>query len=203
MESLGCERRGERQPHDHACFVGMKLILHPPHRYREGAGLQPLGRCPRCGYTLTYDGRGYRCQFCGYPRNRQPLMASIRNLERNLRLKAQNLLDSARRDQYQRMIVQYPYRSGQQICGSCGLRTPYGVQTCPYCGTPQRAPQTSPEVGTNPVGSQIGDQRVLDYISAHNGTISISQTAKELSMSPEMLHSTIERLKSAGFLKPT
>jgi hypothetical protein len=101
------------------------------------------------------------------------------------------------------MTVQNTYPSGQQICGSCGLRIPYGVQTCPYCGTPQRAPQTSPEIRINPVGPQIGDQRVLDYISAHNGTISISQAAKELSISPEMLRSTIERLKSAGFLKPT
>ena len=168
--------------------------------------MQPLGRCPRCGYALTYDGRGYRCEFCGYPRTRQPLMASIRNLERNLRSKAQNLLDSGRSDQYRRMTVQNPYVSRQQVCGSCGLRTPYGVQACPYCGTPQRttqgAPQTSPQTGTSPAG-QIGDQRVLDYISAHNGTISISQTAKDLSMSPEMLRSTIERLKSAGFLKPT
>ncbi|MGP8069277.1 MAG: hypothetical protein ACLP5V_05260 [Candidatus Bathyarchaeia archaeon] len=130
-------------------------------------------------------------------------MASIRNLERNLRSKAQNVLDSGRRDQYQRMTVQNTYPSGQQICGSCGLRIPYGVQTCPYCGTPQRPLQTSPEMRINPVGPQIGDQRVLDYISAHNGTISISQAAKELSISPEMLRSTIERLKSAGFLKPT
>ena len=169
--------------------------------------MQPLGRCPRCGYTLTYDGRGYRCEYCGYPRTRQTLMASIRNLERNLRSKAQNVLDSSRRDQYQQMTVQNPYPSGQQICSSCGLRTPYGAQICPYCGTPQRVPQrvpqTSPEMLTNPVGPQIGDQRVLDYISAHNGTISISRAAKELSISPEMLHSTIERLKSAGFLKPT
>ena len=172
--------------------------------------MQPLGRCPRCGYPLAYDGRGYRCDYCGYPRaqqRQQPLMASLRNLERNLRSKAQNILEGGRRDQYQRMIVQNPYASGHQFCGSCGLAIPYGVQTCPYCGTPQRppqrVPQTNPQPSTNPVGPQTGDQRVLDYISAHNGTISISQTAKELSMSPETLRSTIERLKTAGLLKPT
>jgi predicted amidophosphoribosyltransferase len=165
--------------------------------------LQPLGRCPRCGYPLTYDGRGYRCEFCGYPRNRQTLTASIRNLERNLRFKAQSLLDSGRRDQYQRMTFQYPYSARQQVCSSCRLRIPNGVQTCPYCGAPQRTAQPSSETVVNPIPPQAGDQQVLDYIAAHNGTISISRAATELSVSPENLRTTIERLKSAGFLKPT
>ena len=165
--------------------------------------MQPLGRCPRCGYTLTYDGRGYRCEFCGYPRTRQPLMTSVRNLERNMRLKIEKMLDSGRRDQYQRMSVQYPYAARLQICSSCHLRIPSGVQTCPYCGTPQRIARPNTETITTAIPPQTGDQQILDYIAAHNGTISISQAAKELSISPESLRSTIERLKSAGFLKPT
>ena len=169
----------------------------------ERAGLQPIARCPRCGYTLKYDGRGYRCEYCGYPRTRQPLMASIRNLERNIRFRAESLLDSGRRDQYQRMSFQYPYAARQQVCSSCRLRIPNGIQVCPYCGTPQQTPQPTSETTTNPIPPQTGDQEVLDYIAAHNGTISISQAASELSISPENLRSTIERLKSAGFLNPT
>ncbi len=165
--------------------------------------MQPLGRCPRCGYALTYDRRGYRCEFCGYPRTRQPIMTSIRNLERNVRSKVENLLDNGRRGQYQRMSFQYPYASRQQVCNSCGLRIPTGVQMCPYCGTPQRVTQPVPETSTNAIPPQTGDQQILDYIAAHNGTISISQAASELSISPESLRLTIERLKSAGFLKPT
>src|SRR5208282_3320544 len=169
----------------------------------ERTGLQPLGRCPRCGYALTYDSRGYRCEFCGYPRTRQPITTSIRNLERNIRFKVENLLDSGRRDQYQRMSFQYQYAARQQVCNSCGLRIPNGVQACPYCRTPQRITQPAPETITNAIPPQTGDQQILDYIAAHNGTISISQAASELSISPESLRLTIERLKSAGFLKPT
>jgi DNA-binding MarR family transcriptional regulator len=52
----------------------------------------------------------------------------------------------------------------------------------------------------NPI--QPGDQQVLDYIATHDGTISLSQAAQDLSMSPGALGLTIERLKAAGFLKP-
>jgi ribosomal protein L37E len=168
----------------------------------EGPELQPLGRCPRCGYALTYDGRSYRCEFCGYPRTRQTLMASLRNLERNIRFKMENLNDSGRRDQYQRMSFQFPYAAREQVCSACGLRIPNGVQVCPYCRTPFRIAQPSPETINNPI-PQTGDQRVLDYIASHNGTISISQAATELSIPLESLRTTIERLKSAGLLNPT
>jgi DNA-binding MarR family transcriptional regulator len=50
---------------------------------------------------------------------------------------------------------------------------------------------------------QPGDQQVLDYIASHDGTISLSQAAQDLSMSLQALGVTIERLKSAGFLKNT
>jgi len=169
----------------------------------ERAGLQPLGRCPRCGYALTYDGRAYRCEFCGYPRTRQPLLSSLRNLERNVRFKMENLLDGGRREQYQRMSFQYQYAARRQVCNSCGLRIPNGVQTCPYCRTPQRITQPAPEIIPNPTPPQTSDPQILEYIAAHNGTISLSQAASELSISPEDLRATIERLKQAGFLKPT
>jgi hypothetical protein len=162
--------------------------------------LQRSGRCPRCGYPIRYEAGGYRCEFCGFTNIRPPLLGSIRSLERNLRLKVENLVEKSRARQYERMIVQYPYASRQLICSSCGLRIPYGAQVCPYCAAPQNPPQPSREPGAANIA---GDQRVLDYIVAHNGTISISQAAKDLSISPEALRLTIERLKSSGLLKPT
>jgi DNA-binding IclR family transcriptional regulator len=51
--------------------------------------------------------------------------------------------------------------------------------------------------------SRIGDEQVLDYIAAHNGTISLSQAAQDLSMSHDALRLTIERLKAAGLLQQT
>jgi hypothetical protein len=130
-------------------------------------------------------------------------MVSMRNLERTLRFKVEDLLDKSRREKYQRMIVQYPYATRQQFCDSCGVRIPYGVQTCSYCGAPQRIIQASPESNMSNVAPQGSDQRVLEYIVAHNGTISMSQAANELSMSHEALRLTIDRLKSAGLLKST
>jgi ribosomal protein L37E len=164
--------------------------------------LQPLARCPRCGYALIYDGRTYRCGFCGYANNRQPAMASMRNFERRLRLEIETFLQRARRERYQRMIVQHPSGTGEQLCGTCGLRIPTAVQNCPYCGAQQRTIQTGPGPHATPVTTQSSDQLVLDYIAAHNGTISISTAAKDLSMSSETLRLTLERLKTAGLLKP-
>ena len=160
--------------------------------------MQPPSRCPRCGYPLRYDGRSYRCEFCGFPTRKAPLVDSIRNLERDLRSRVESALNKSRQSQYERMIVQYPYPARQLNCVSCRLRIPYGVQVCPYCGAPQNLAQPSP-MGATVAGS---DQQVLDYISVHNGTISMSQASKDLSISPETLRSTIERLKSLGLLKP-
>ena len=164
--------------------------------------MRGVGRCPRCGYTLTYDGRGYRCDFCGYPSSRRPLMVSLRNLERTLRFKGKSLLERGGREQYQRMIVQYPYAAREQLCVSCGLRIPSRVSNCPYCGATQVVAQASPQASVNTVAPGAGEQQVLDYITAHNGTISMSKAAHDLAMSPNALRFTIERLKAAGLLKP-
>jgi hypothetical protein len=162
--------------------------------------LQRSGRCPRCGYPVRYNASGYRCEFCGFTNTRPALSGSLRNLERNLRSKVGNLMDKSGPRQYERMTVQYPYASRQLICVSCGLRIAYGAQVCPYCSAPQSLRQPGQETSA---ASIAGDQQVLDYIVAHNGTISISQAAKDLSISPEALRSTIERLKSSGLLRPT
>jgi hypothetical protein len=47
------------------------------------------------------------------------------------------------------------------------------------------------------------DKRVFDYIVTHNGTISLSQASRDLSLSHDNLQSSIERLKSSGALSQT
>jgi len=163
--------------------------------------LQLPNRCPRCGYPLRYDRGGYVCEFCGFPGTRSPLMNSIRNLERNVRLRMESLIEKNRARPYERMIVQYPYGMRQQSCISCKLRIPQGLQTCPYCGAPQTVPQ--PRQESSPPSPSIDpfDQRLLDYIAARNGTISISQAARDLSIDPGALRLRLERLKSSGLLR--
>ena len=161
--------------------------------------MQPPRRCPRCGYPLAFDARGYRCEFCGFPQRKPPLLNSIINAGRGLRQKMQAALDKGR-GQY-RVIVQYPV--GQATCSSCGLRMPYGVPVCPYCSAPQRSLQPTPPIAPPMRLVEAQDQAVLDYIVARNGTISISQAARDLSISQEVLRSTIERLKASGLLRPT
>lgn len=165
--------------------------------------MQRLGRCPRCGYVLAYDGRRYRCDFCGYPSSRRSLTATIQNFERTLRSRIQNLLEEGRTVRFERMTTQYPLTTRQQFCVSCGLRIAFGLQNCPYCGAAQTAVQTDPKPQMSAAASRIGDEQVLDYIAAHNGTISLSQAAQDLSMSHDALRLTIERLKAAGLLQQT
>jgi len=160
--------------------------------------LQPPGRCPRCGYPMRYDGRGYRCDFCGFPQNKPPFSNALRNF----REKMQAFMNKGRMNQYERWTVQYPTAGTQTTCASCGLRIPYGVNACPYCMAPQTSPQPVPQ-SIAPSTVNANDQQVLDYIVARNGTISLSQAARDLSMSPDALKSTIERLKMAGLLRPS
>ena len=168
--------------------------------------MQSVGRCPRCGYTLRYDRVGYRCDFCGYPNTREPMRTRIRRLERDLRTRVENFVEREKTtQQQQRWIVQFPpYGARQRQCEFCGLKIPDGTQMCPYCGKPQTVimPPPSPQYPlTNATQIQPGDQQVLDYIASHDGTISLSQAAQELSLSPQALGVTIERLKAADFLK--
>jgi hypothetical protein len=131
----------------------------------------------------------------------------ILRFERDLRTKVENFMERERTQQYQRWIVQFPpYAARQRQCEFCRLRIPETAQTCPYCGKPQTAavPSPIPEFPTtNTMQLQPGDQQVLDYIASHDGTISLSQAAQELSMSLQALGVTIERLKAGGFLKNT
>ena len=163
--------------------------------------MQASARCPRCGYPLNYNGHAYACGYCGYPRTKPPFSNSLHTLERELRSKVVSMLNKGRRMQFERMTVQYPHPQGPTNCISCGLPISFGSPSCPYCGTTQsNAPP--PERSTIPPINP-GDQRVLDYIIAHTGIISNSQASSELSLSPEALKSTIERLTALGLLKPT
>jgi len=172
------------------------------HILLKDVTLQSQNRCPRCGYPLSYERGGYMCAYCGFPGPRSPFLNSIRNIERNVRMRMESLMEKSRPRSYERMAVQYPYAVRHQICVSCKQQFPQGLPNCPYCGAPQGA--TQPRQEPSPV-TRIDpfDQQVLDYIAARNGTISISQAAKDLSMEPGALRLRLERLKSSGLLRTT
>jgi len=43
----------------------------------------------------------------------------------------------------------------------------------------------------------------MDYITSHDGTISLSKASEELSMSVDALKLSIDRLKATGFIEQT
>jgi ribosomal protein L37AE/L43A len=141
------------------------------------------GRCPRCGYVLRYSTTGYSCDFCGLKRTR-PASNIIASAEKTLKRKVQEFLEP-------RMTIPYsqPVQRSFQSCVFCGLNIPFGSVTCPACGKPQ----------TTSLGDQ--DRKVFDYIAAHDGVISMSHAALDLSLPIELLASSIERLKATGILK--
>ena len=157
--------------------------------------MQATSRCPRCGYVLRYDGSNYRCDFCGhYWRKRRALTERIDIFERNLRGRMNRFFQPAKDRSYadfQRVMPTV------RRCVSCSMNMPAEAQLCPNCG----AAQTSQPAET-PEGSLL-DKRVLDYILAHEGTISMSLAAHELLISIDVLSTTIDRLKSLGLLKQT
>jgi hypothetical protein len=159
--------------------------------------LQSIGRCPRCGYVLRYDGYRYTCDFCGFPHTRRTLKETIIDLEKTLSNKVLNFIEAGRKTAVQRFIT-YPPTPTQGVCAVCGLVFPLGIPTCPRCGARFAAAQTNT---SRPPGTpDVGDQKILDYIVARDGTISLSQASTELSLPMEALQQAIERLKTEGFL---
>jgi uncharacterized Zn finger protein (UPF0148 family) len=160
--------------------------------------MQRSGRCPRCGYVLRFDGHGYSCDFCGYPRTHGTLTNTLQSLEKDLRTKAQGFLHRIKRPLSRQVFVYYPV--AVQPCALCGMNIPVGTIRCPNCGTHQEIQQRSPVPERNSTHLDGVERTVLDYVIAHNGTISLSQAAQELALSPDILQSTLQRLKTAGFL---
>ena len=146
---------------------------------------QPSGRCPRCGYVLRYNTRGYSCDFCGLKGTRS-VSSIVADAERNLREKVQGFLEP---HPQRRVIYRVPTSQPLQSCVFCGLSIPFGTVTCPFCGK-SRAENFNDQ-----------DRRVFEYIAAHDGAISISRAAIDLSISTDMLIASIERLKASGVLK--
>jgi uncharacterized Zn finger protein (UPF0148 family) len=163
--------------------------------------LHPAGRCPRCGYVLRHNGYSYRCDFCGYPHARRTLRSSAQKLERSLKNRIENLFEGTRPEHHQRPVTFYPVALRQlRPCIACGNNIPLGIHVCPICGASQLAAQPTapaPKAGGEPARA---DQRVLDYIVAHSGTISLSQAGQELAMTPDALRFSIDRLKASGLL---
>jgi hypothetical protein len=148
--------------------------------------------------VLRFDGRGYGCDFCGYPHAHDTLTYELHALSRDLKIKAQSVLERIKRPLSRQIFVYYPV--AVRPCVSCGVNIAFGTIRCPTCGAPQEIPQRD----VVPQGSSAHpggiERNVLDYIIAHNGTISLSQAAQDLTVSPDVLQSVIERLKAAGFL---
>jgi len=161
----------------------------------------PVGRCPRCGYVLRYDGYKLKCDFCGYLQPRTTLSRTIRDAERALRLKFNSLIENLARPRGQPNALYYvsPLRF-QRPCRVCGTNLPLGARNCPNCGT---LLAETPVVQQADSGLQVRDQRVMDYITSHDGTISLSKASEELSMSVDALKLSIDRLKATGFIEQT
>ena len=141
------------------------------------------GRCPRCGYVLRYTTTGYSCNFCGL-NGRRSVSSIVASTEGSLRRKVQEFLDPRRTVSYNR-----PVQRAFQACLFCGVNIPFGSITCRTCGKPQ----------TTSFSDQ--DRRVFDYVAAHDGVISISNAALDLSMPMSLLTASLERLKATGVLK--
>jgi len=140
-------------------------------------------RCPRCGYVLRFGRTVYSCDFCGLKgmRSASDIVAST---ESSLRRRVQDFLEPRKP-----VVSNQPFQRSFQICIFCGRNIPFASTTCPLC----RKPQT--------ISLSDQDRRVFDYITAHDGTISISTAAFELSMPLDELTASIERLKATGVLK--
>ena len=139
-------------------------------------------RCPRCGYVLRYIGMDYSCDFCGL-RGRRSITNILSSIERSLRSKVAGFLEPRTFTTYYQAYTQFG------VCAFCGGNIADGSITCPSCGRIQ---------AENLIDQ---DRRVLEYIEAHGGTISISQAETDLAITSELLAASIERLKSTGVLK--
>jgi hypothetical protein len=67
----------------------------------------------------------------------------------------------------------------------------------------RRGNKKGPEEGSAGVGSGEVDGRVMDYIAAHQGAISMGQATEDLGISAKDLTGAIEKLKADGRLKAT
>jgi uncharacterized Zn finger protein (UPF0148 family) len=167
-------------------------------RFLLAHAMQRSRRCPRCGYVLRFDGKGFSCDFCGYPRTQGGLANALQGLERNLKVKTHSLHERMRRAVSKQVFVYYPV--AVRPCSACGVNLPLGTIRCPNCGMVQEMPQPTFVSQRNAIPPQGFEKAVLDYVIAHNGTISLSQAAQELRLPQDVLQSVLERLKDAGFL---
>jgi hypothetical protein len=67
----------------------------------------------------------------------------------------------------------------------------------------RRGNKKGAEEGSAEVGSGDIDGRVMDYITAHQGAISMGQATEDLGISAKDLTGAIEKLKADGRLRAT
>ena len=160
--------------------------------------MQSNRRCPRCGYVLTYSGSAYYCSFCGYPRTHETLTPALHSLEKKISDRIQRFLAELKPGLPPQPSY-YPVNVIMQACTNCGFSFPKMTQICPSCRT-QRTIIPQNATANSTTETHDLDRRVFDYISAHGGTISLSQAAQDLAIPQATLLTSVERLKTGGFL---
>lgn len=137
-------------------------------------------RCPRCGYVLRYNTFNFYCDFCRLrgPRSISNIISSV---EKDLKERIHHFIQTQSYPNYGHSNTQL------QSCMFCGFTYPSGNQACSQCGKTQTK-------------LTAFEEQVLQYVSSHGGTISLSQAASDLSASVEPVSQAIERLKVMGIL---
>ncbi len=95
--------------------------------------------------------------------------------------------------------VPIPPSTGLKSCVGCGARIPAAAAFCHFCGNSQEI-RAAPAESRAPVVASAIDDRVFNYIVAHEGVISLSKAAQELGIHLDELKAATERLKRAGRL---
>jgi hypothetical protein len=89
--------------------------------------------------------------------------------------------------------------SGFKSCVSCAARIPAAAAFCHFCGRNQETRTAPRESRIQPAAGAV-DDRVFDYIVAHEGVISLSKAAQDLGINLDELKAATERLKKSGRL---
>jgi len=157
---------------------------------------------------------GYNVHYWSYIHFRKVLSSILLPVTEQIKSTVEALVEAPARVP-QRFTTQYPYgdlKNHNKLCENCHLHLPLTASKCPYCGASEnlanlpetRVDQTNETIIIKPRNRQAPDhldQRVYDYIVAHDGTITYSQTFRDIAITTPKLRASIKRLKSLGLLR--
>lgn len=202
----------------HDNYPTINLVLH---LFEHGHPVLGCRSVPRSKNSVHYSSYHFR----------KVLSSFLLHIKTRIRSTVEVLVEAPARIP-QRFTTHYPYpdlKHHRKLCVECVCFLPLTVNECPYCGTKQTQADTETTEKTvikikQQTDPDVIDQKVYDYIVAHNGRISPSKTIKDLALHeniersyPEMaisrslsrlmrygslyaLKMSIERLKSLGLL---